>query len=241
MFFPDLSKRRRHHELMDEPDVDPRHLAKSLRFLRRANRAFGYTRAMLGYFDRFSRGWPKGEAIRILDIGTGSADVPRAILAWADRRGFDVRVTGIDLHEQTIAAAAANSDPRLTLLRCDALAMPFAENSFDYCITSTFLHHLDDTDVVKVMAAMGRLAKRGVIIADLIRNRRAYFWISLVAQFTNPVVRHDGPVSVAQAFTRNEAIALRDAAGLGFTTYHKHFGHRFVLVGEKQGVREGVS
>jgi hypothetical protein len=46
-------------------------------------------------------------------------------------------------------------------------------------------------------------------------------------------VKHDARVSVRQAFTREEILALRDKAGLGFAEYHKHFGHRFVLAGEK--------
>src|SRR3712207_2460609 len=122
MWFPDLSTRRRHHELMDAPDVDDRHLASSLRFLQGVNRYFGYTRSTLKYLKRFSRRWQRGETIHILDIGTGLADVPRAILRGADRHGHDVRLTAVDLHEKTVAAArAAGSDPRLTILRADAL------------------------------------------------------------------------------------------------------------------------
>ena len=85
MYFPPLQTRRRTHEWMDDPAADPELLRKSLRFIRRVNFFLGYTRTTLRYLDQFSRRWNRGETIRILDIATGSADLPRAILAWITR------------------------------------------------------------------------------------------------------------------------------------------------------------
>ena len=47
------------------------------------------------------------------------------------------------------------------------------------------------------------------------------------------MVRHDAKASVAQAFSRAEVLRLREEAGAGFARYFRHFGHRFVLAGEK--------
>jgi SAM-dependent methyltransferase len=236
-WFPALRERRRTDEWMDAPDADPALVRRSLGFLRRANRLLGYTRSTLAHLDRFSRSWRPGEQVRIIDFATGSADVPRAILRWGGRRGFDVRVVGVDLHATTARAALAVDapDPRLHIVRADVLRLPFADGSFDYATTSLFLHHLDDDDVVRVLAAMGRVARRGIIAGDLLRRRRAYAWIKLFSAFSNPMVRHDGPASVAQAFTRDEVLALRDRAGVTFADYSEHFGHRFVLAGERRG------
>src|SRR5438046_10434997 len=85
-----LAQRRREAEWMDAPDADPAVLADSLRFIRRVNRLFRYTRATLSHLQRFSRSWKPGERIRVIDFATGSADVPLAIVSWAQRRGFDV-------------------------------------------------------------------------------------------------------------------------------------------------------
>jgi ubiquinone/menaquinone biosynthesis C-methylase UbiE len=233
---PFLSTRHRQPEWMDAPDADPAELRRSLLFIRRVNRLFGYTRSTLGHLKRFSRRWKPGERIRILDVATGSADVPRAILRWADRHRarFDVHVVGIDLHATTASEARHESPhPRLHVARADALSLPFAEGSFDYALTSMFLHHLDEGDAVRVLSEMSRVARRGVIAADLLRHRRAYAWISLFTAFAGPMVRHDARVSVAQAFTKPEVLRLRERAGLGFAGYHRQFGHRFVLAGEK--------
>jgi 2-polyprenyl-3-methyl-5-hydroxy-6-metoxy-1,4-benzoquinol methylase len=228
-----LSARQREREWMDDPQADPATLASSLRFIRRINWWLGYTRATLFHLKRFSAGWKPGQTIRILDLATGSADVPRAILQWSRQAGFDVRIVGVDRHAATAAMAAAQEDDRLTIVQGDALDLPFADGAFDYALTSMFLHHLDEPEIIGVLKTMNRLSRRGVIVADLLRHRRAYFWIKVMTVLANPMVRHDAVVSVAQAFTKPEVLSLRESAGLNFTSYHRHFGHRFVLAGEK--------
>ena len=221
---------------MDEDSVDPQLLQNSLHFIRRINTMLGYTRATIRHLERFSRGWTKGNKIRLIDLATGSADVPRAILRWADRKGWNIHIIGVDRHAVTAHTAADGPrDPRLHIVQADVFDLPFDSSGFDYALTSMFQHHLDDDAVVRVMATMNRLASRGVIIADLIRNRRAYAWASLFTCGSNPMVRHDARVSVGQSFTKPEVLALRDRAGIQFAEYYRHFGHRFVLAGEKNG------
>ncbi len=175
---------------MDDPAADAEQLRRSLGFLRRINTLFGYTRGTLRHLQRFSRRWRPGETIRILDIGTGSADIPRAILRWATESGFDVRVVGIDLHQGTAKnAAESGEDRRLQILRADALHLPFGDGAFDYAICSLFLHHLDTHDVATVLAGMGRVAERGIIACDLLRNRRRV----RLGQADDVLFQSDGP------------------------------------------------
>jgi len=234
--FSSLEYRVRTGEWMDEPNADPEELHKSLAFIRRTNTLLGYTRSTLKHLTRFTRTWPAGTPIRILDVATGSGDVPRAILRWASKRKLSVQVTGIDLHSKTIHEATAASDPHLHFVQGDALNLPFADGSFDYAITSLFLHHLDENQIVTVLSEMNRVSRRGIIAGDLIRTKRAYFWITVFSLFSTPMVRHDGRASVAQALTRPEILALRDRAGVDYASYHKHFAHRFVLAGQKPGI-----
>ena len=239
--------RVRQHEWMDAPDADPGELRLSLAFIQRINRFLGYNRATLGHLKRFSRRWGPDQKVRILDVATGSADFPLEILRWVDRvnreRGWqwDVRVVGVDLHTETLAAASQEiqkvgmeAGARIALVQGDALALPFPDASFDYAICSMFLHHLGEDGVARVLAGMNRVTRRGIIAADLLRHRRAYAWISLLTLFSNPMVRHDARVSVRQAFTKAEVLGLRERAGVGFATYHRHFGHRFVIAGERE-------
>jgi ubiquinone/menaquinone biosynthesis C-methylase UbiE len=230
-----LHDRRRVAEWMDAPDADPIELRRSLDFIRRINNALGYTKTSITYLKKFSRTWQPGQHIRILDVATGSADIPRAALTWGKSAGFDLRLTGIDFHPKTIRIAAEET-PGMKLVQANALSLPFADASFDYVMTALFLHHLSDEETIAVLKEMNRVAARGVIVCDLLRNRRAYAWISLFTLFSIPMVKHDGRASVAHAFTKNEILKLAAAAGLDYATYHRHFGHRFVIVGERSGL-----
>ena len=231
-----LARRCREAEWMDAPDADPAELDRSLRFIRRVNSLLGYTRATIGHLDRLTRGFAPGHAISILDVATGSGDMPQAILRWADRRGFAVRIVGIDLHEATLLTAARfAADARLRFARADATGLPFEDGAFDFVMTGMFLHHLDEPAAVAVLREMNRVASQGLIIADLLRSRRAYAWITLFTAFSNPMVKHDARVSVGGAFTASELVAMRDAAGLDYLQPHRHFGHRLVLAGLKPG------
>jgi len=233
---PFLYHRRREPEWMDEPGVDPELLRKSLAFIRRINTLLGYTRATLHHLDRFARNWTPGRQIRLIDLATGSADIPRAILRWADRKGFDVRIVAVDRHPVTASAAAlATADPRLQVVRADVFDLPFPPGSFDYALTAMFLHHLDEPQIADVLRTMDALAVRGIIVADLLRHYRAYAWITLFTALANPMVRHDAKISVAQALSRQEVLRLRDQAAITYVRYYEHFGHRFVLAGEKDG------
>lgn len=229
-----LKQRIHEPEWMDLRSVDPAELDRSLRFIRRINRMLGYTRATLWHLERFSRGWKPRQTIHIIDFATGSADIPRAILRWSDARGLDVRVVGIDLHPVTAQVAAReSSDDRLRIVQSDVLALPFAPASFDYAITNMFLHHLSDQQVVQVLRSMDRVARRGIIAADLLRHRRAYAWITLLTLLSSPMLKHDARVSVARAFTRREVLELRARAAVDYAEYFRHFGHRFVIAGQK--------
>jgi len=180
-------------------------------------------------------------------LATGSADIPLAMVEWGRKKGFDLQVTAVDFHEHTLAIAQRQVDAQLRartggegselggvkLVRADVFGLPFGAGSFDFVTTNMFLHHLDEEQVVGVMKVMDLLARRGVIVADLLRSYRAYAWIRLFTLFSSAMVRHDGAVSVGQAFTRGEILRLRDAAGLKYARYYRHFGHRFVLAGEK--------
>ena len=221
---------------MDDPAIDPAELAAALGFIRRINAGLGYTRATVGHLRRFSRSWPVGRPITMLDVATGTADVPRAVLRWADRGGHEVRLVGLDLHAATLTMAAGrNRDRRLRFVRGDALALPFADRSVDYVLSGMFLHHLPEAAAVAALREMDRVARRGVVVADLVRNRRAYAWISLFTMAASPMVRHDARGSVAGAFTAAELLSLRDRAGVGYARPFRHFGHRLVLAGERAG------
>ena len=77
-------------ERMDTEFIAPDELAQILRALETINVWLGGVRATLWHLNRFSRFWRPKQTIRIIDWGTGGADIPRAIVRWARKRGFRV-------------------------------------------------------------------------------------------------------------------------------------------------------
>lgn len=221
--------------MLDAPDADRRGLLKSLSYIRIMNKLLGYDTLITRHLERFSSNWKPGQTIRILDVGTGSADIPLTILKWAQSRGFDLRIVGLDLHPFIVGEAARNvaGHSRISIVRGDALRLPFADNSFDYATTSMFLHHLEESEVEQVLRNMDRVARRGLIVSDLLRLRRSYAFITLATLFATKMVRHDARVSIEQAFSQAEVLTLRDRAGIPYADYSNHLTHRFILAGEK--------
>jgi ubiquinone/menaquinone biosynthesis C-methylase UbiE len=233
----DLRRRQELTELMDDPGVDKAALATSLRFIRGVNRWLGGTRAVLGHVKRWSRRWNADQEVTFLDVATGSADIPLALVRWARPRGFRVRVVGLDLHATTLELAREHVNrfaekDAITLVRGDALALPFADRSIDYVMCSMFLHHLSDADAARAVSEMVRVARRGVIVNDLRRTWFARAGIFLLTLFADPVDKHDARVSVQKAWVRAEVEAWREHAP--WLVYHQHVPARFTLAGERE-------
>jgi hypothetical protein len=108
-----------------------------------------------------------------------------------------------------------------------------ADRSVDWVIATHFFHHLTDEQCVGALREFDRVARKGIVVNDLLRNRRALFWIRLFSLWANRYVKADGPQSVRRAFTPEEARALAERAGLPWLQVRLHFGHRFTLAGRR--------
>jgi ubiquinone/menaquinone biosynthesis C-methylase UbiE len=226
-------------ELMDDPHVDPAALAVSLRFIRGVNRYLGGTRAILTHLRRWSQHWPAQEPLTILDVATGSADIPLAITRWAARTGRNVSLLALDLHPTTLALARdwvaaqspPSSPPPIQFVRGDALALPLADRSVDYAISSMFFHHLTDEQAVAALKEMLRVARRGIVVNDLLRTPFARLGIGLLTLRADAIDRHDARVSVRKAWTRREVEGWPARVAAPWLHYRYHGFARFTLAG----------
>jgi SAM-dependent methyltransferase len=229
---------------MDQPDVNPEELARSLADLRAVNRWLGGTRAVLRHLDSLFAGRPPGPR-RILDVATGSADVPLAIVRRARRRGHAAAVVATDLHPTTLELARAHAagEPAVRVEAADALSLPYPDGAFDAAICCTALHHFDArADVLRVLRELHRVSRVGLVVSDLRRSRPALVGTRLLAATVwrrHPVTRHDGPLSIRRAFTPAELLDLARAAGLPDPRVHSHLFFRLVLVSRRAPGGEG--
>ncbi len=231
-------------ELMDDPGVSRQELGRALRYIRTINRGLGGVSALLTHLKAWSHQWPRDRPISLLDVATGSADLPRAAVKWAQKQGFDLRVTCIDKHHETVGFARKHTEgiPAISVEQCDALALDarFPAGSFDYVHAGLFLHHLPESDILSVLRQMSGVAAKGLIWNDLVRSRVAHRVIRLLTLGQPHMIRHDAAVSVLAGFTQEEAESLAARAGIDYAPFRwSVITHRFTIAGEKPGCWAG--
>lgn len=104
---------------------------------------------------------PDGAAV--LDVGTG----PGVLLVELAHRREDLRLAGVDLSDDMIAAAERNIAKfagRASVRTGDATALPFDDESFDVVVTSLSSHHWDDP--VSAVPELARVLRPGGIVVD---------------------------------------------------------------------------
>ncbi len=232
---PSFATRAGGLELLDAGSHDQRELLSSLAEMARVNRWLGGNRAIRRHLGECARSVAADEPLRVLDVGTGRADLPLFIARALGSRP-DVRVYGLDLQRQIVRIAhdACHASPRVEILAGDALALPFKTDAVDVVVSSLTLHHFDDDAAVAAVTEMARVAKRRVIVTDLERHRVNYAGAQVLASTLwrrDPYARNDGPLSVLRAFTREELARIGRSAGLARVRVFRHFPYRLALVG----------
>jgi ubiquinone/menaquinone biosynthesis C-methylase UbiE len=227
-------------ELIDGPLDDPAALAGNLRDLRRLNRVLGGVRLSRLAVDRLLTAAPihmDASPISIIDVGTGGADIPVALLAEARRRGRALEVVAVDARPEVIEAARASRPalsrlPGLALDVSDGRSLPHPDRAFDIAHASLLVHHFAPDEAVALLAEMARVARLGIVVNDLDRGRLHWLGAWLIAHlFTlNRYTRRDAPLSVRRAYTPREMGELLSRAGLRPVGQFGGFvGHRYSI------------
>jgi SAM-dependent methyltransferase len=234
-------------ELLDSADgVSSDDLEATLRDIRRAN-IFGLgTRVILHHLSRFVRGHPADRPLRVLDLATGSGDIPEELCRWAQRRGLRISVVLSDISEPILHVARRRLrergfDDRMSFVVCDASRPPFDDGSFDVVLCSLSFHHLNPYQAAQALKHMARIARLGLIVNDIYRARGAWYMALVLTRLTthNRLTRHDGPASVLRAYTPVELARLAAHAGISAHIYRHPFW-RVALVLDKRKETEQV-
>lgn len=217
---------------MDTGDYTPEEYERFLKDIAYINHRLGDTvaieRTLLAEIERLDL-----KEFSVLDVGAGSGELLRFIAEFALRTNRQAFLVGLDLHEQSLQLMKRGSVEFYVIspLRADALHLPFADYSFDYCISSLFTHHLTDNQIVKVFREMNRVAKRGIFSIDLHRHPMAWILYKLFCwtHRISPMVRYDGSLSILRSFKPDDLIMLAEKANLERSLVEGHPTYRLVL------------
>jgi ubiquinone/menaquinone biosynthesis C-methylase UbiE len=217
-------------ERLDAPGADPREVEASLDDLARINRLLGGNRLTLGALSSLL-GEHTGGTLTLLDAGSGGGDMAAALAAWARQRGFEPHVLAVDASEEITALAAARVGDDVELRVGDMRALELDDDSVDVATCSLVVHHLDPPEALRALRELGRVARVGVVVNDLVRTRLgllgAYTVIRLLTR--NAITRSDAVVSVRRAYTRRELLDLLGEAGLQPVHVRGALGYRVAI------------
>lgn len=237
-------RRVRIDEQMDSPALARSAHVRALRGLARLNRLSRAARIVwpsLRSLAEKPRGGNSGGAagaVRVLDVATGSGDIPIALAQRARRAGLEFDWHAADLSERALAEAgarAARAGVALTTFVADAVRGPLP-GRYDAVICSLFLHHLDPPDAEAALRRMAGAAERLLIVCDLRRTRPGLVLAACVPPIVtrSDVVRHDAVASARAAYTAEEMLAMARGAGLTGATVRAAWPQRMLLTWEHE-------
>ena len=200
-------------ELMDRPQPVSTELVRDLHNLRELNRLFGSYALVRQFLKRWIK--PK-ESLRVVDLATGSGDIPRLVVDYARSVQTEITVDAVDGQVATleIAKNLSGAYPEISFHQGNILEWESNE-PYDMVLCSLVLHHFSESDAVRVLQRARLLARRHILVADLRRGILASAGVFLLTAtiFRDPMTKYDGRLSAARAFSFREFGKLAQEAG----------------------------
>ena len=165
----------------------------------------------------FLAAWQSPGRGRILDCGTGSAQIPIEFC----RQSREGRVVAIDAARHMLEVARANVrraglEERIELQFTDAKKLPFPDRSFEAVMSNSIVHHIPEP--FAVLAEMARVVQPGgaIFVRDLLRPADDATVKHLVATYAGDANAHQQRMfeeSLRAALTLYEMRALLTRLG----------------------------
>jgi 2-polyprenyl-3-methyl-5-hydroxy-6-metoxy-1,4-benzoquinol methylase len=191
-------------EMMDRPQPVSAELEQDLKRIRQFNRWFGSYWLVLG----FMRRWIKpGDTLRIVDLATGSGDIPRLIVDHARKIGAQVEIDALDLQSATLEIAKRLSVGYAEISHIDANILQWnPAEVYDIVLCTLTLHHFSEEDAVRLLRKCRDLSRRFVLVSDLRRGFLLKLGVYLLTAlvFREAMTRYDARLSAERAFSFTE-------------------------------------
>lgn len=223
-----FDRRACEQELIDLPDCAPALAASGYRFMATVNRWFGGTRIVRQFLAEQTVRLPRGsDSVRILDIGSGSCDIPLAVSRWARAQRMPLQITCLETAASAVDIARARleqaADPNVHLLQQDVFSHQPAQ-PYDLAVASMCFHHFSDEQILDLVQRLRGCVRSGLLINDLRRSVPALAGAALLLAVTGAPagVRHDALLSIRRGFKADELSSLlRRLPGVSVRVTHE--------------------
>jgi ubiquinone/menaquinone biosynthesis C-methylase UbiE len=199
--------------MLDDPDLPAAQMCESLEDLELVHRRWGASRALVRYLSPRVRAL--GRPARILDVGAGSGALADSLRRSLAARGAPAKITALDLQWRHLLAGRRRLRRRSPpAVGGDAFRLPFRDGTFDFAVSSLFMHHVSPTENRALLREFLRVAGEGFAILDLRRHLVPALALDLAGRvlFRSHLSIRDGVASIRQAYTLDEAAAMARSA-----------------------------
>lgn len=213
-------------EALDRPGAPRAVVEATLRDIARVNVWLGGRAAAAFGLDALLDGPLPQRELTLCDVGAGSGDIAHYLARRAARRG--VTLTPLVMERHPVAARLCRR-AGLPAAVSDGAHLPLGDRAVDVVLASQVLHHLGRDTAAALLRELDRVARLGVIVADLRRHLMAALgiWLASYPLRLHPVTRRDGVTSVRRGFTPGELGHLLRLAGVSGAV-HRRPGYRLV-------------
>jgi hypothetical protein len=202
-------------ELLDSDAGSPEDIAIALRDLRMVNRLFG-GRSTMETLLRHVAAKTRARRLSFLDVAGASGDIVSCLRQRLRRDGIELDAVVLDRSAKHLGSGVPG-------LAGNALALPFADASFDVVGSSTFVHHLEPEEVASFAREALRVARTAVVINDLRRSAVHLAFVYSGWPIFGRLSHTDGPASVRRSYTPNELRKILSPLGPVETSTHYFF------------------
>lgn len=213
-------------EALDSYECDPKLARATLHDIARANQLLGGRAAVAYGVKRLLNGTKPGQEFTLLDAGAGSGDIVAYLNRRTSRYGVRLNCITLDVHRESVRMCR---DRGFRSFVADVGSIPLTDRCTDIIVVSQLLHHFTRAAAVGILRECARIARHGIVVADLERAHIATtgVWLASLLLRFHPTTRHDAVVSIRRGFSPSELKALLTAAGMDTQVYRRP-GYRLV-------------
>ncbi len=228
-------------EIMDDFDYQGPILQDSLDKLAKINRWLGGNKVTIKGLKLLLKNHPKSKPLTIIDLGCGSGDILRQVAEFGRENGYNFELIGIDANVHTVqyAKELSQSYGNVDFIAMDIFSEAFENLNYDVVLTTLFLHHFKNEQLVSFLKPVAKKAELGIVVNDLHRHKMAYYLFKLLCTtIKNKTIIEDGLTSVLRGFKKTELIEISEQLGVSYKIKWKWaFRYQWILQSTKFDIK----
>ncbi|MDR6967372.1 2-polyprenyl-3-methyl-5-hydroxy-6-metoxy-1,4-benzoquinol methylase [Flavobacterium arsenatis] len=218
-------------EIMDDFSLEGDEIRDALDKIAKINQFLGGNKLTLDGVKQLLKNGFKNEEITIVDIGCGNGDMLRKLADFANEKGYNFNLIGIDANSYTIKYAEnLSKDYSNVSYKCkDIFEASFRKLDYDIALCTLTLHHFKDDEIIYLLDILNRQSKMGIVINDLHRSTSAYKLFKLLCSIfkLNKMSEQDGLVSILRGFKKEDLVLFSKKLNLKNYTIQWKWAFRY--------------